>query len=166
MGEKRGVHPATWHAACASASLRRHLSHEHDALHGAAIGFQQVNPVVSLLEFRLRADLCAGEPPPAIREPKHCLRVLPYHLRRFLCVAHRLRSTISSDRKRSMVFQLETISSHHRRAGRACSVGSRPPGNARTPLRLSSHSHMGSPSSSSHQSSSGSSSYPDRSSSL
>jgi len=29
------------------------------------------------------------------------------------------RSTISSDRKRSIVFQLKTISSHHRRAGSA-----------------------------------------------
>jgi hypothetical protein len=42
-------------------SIGRALAYEHDALHGGTIGFQQISPAVSPLEFRLRADLCAGE---------------------------------------------------------------------------------------------------------
>jgi hypothetical protein len=42
-------------------SIGRALAYEHDALHGGTIGFQQISPAVSPLEFRFRADLCAGE---------------------------------------------------------------------------------------------------------
>jgi hypothetical protein len=43
-----------------NASIGRDLAREHDALHGAAIKSQQEDPVVSPLQFRLRADLQEG----------------------------------------------------------------------------------------------------------
>jgi hypothetical protein len=42
------------------ASIGRGVAHEHDALDDAAMAFQQEDPIISPLEFRLRADLCAG----------------------------------------------------------------------------------------------------------
>lgn len=53
-------------------SIGRDLAREQDALYGAAIGFQQIHPVVSPLE-QSRTDIsaCGREPPPVPGEPKH-----------------------------------------------------------------------------------------------